>query len=277
MIPLIRPGDLVMIYGAGSAETERALRSYILGFLDVEARPIRDFEKASKESMSRKIERGWRDKWTFGLPVRRAWRTEEKLLISQIATTTYRAEAGQAIGVWGALMTEPEAERALKIRVTEVSVFGEPPVSETGLTNEPFAHLFRPSRAFPGSFGERVSLYEDGETRLYLTRFEGDGTALLGRPLLRKDAVVKVGVSGNPIERVKQLNEGFPPAAIGKWGAPIVSEPYSNTKAAEAAEQTFKNLAERKLESLGGEFFRGDWTEATLLFANIPGVARFGP
>ena len=34
--------------------------------------------------------------------------------------------------------------------------------------------------------------------------------------------------------------------------------------------------AAKQLQSLGGEFFRGDWTAAQLIFAAIPGVSRFG-
>jgi|SRR6056297_655782 len=36
----LNDGDLIMIYGASSVETEKSLRSYVLGFLEVEAKPI---------------------------------------------------------------------------------------------------------------------------------------------------------------------------------------------------------------------------------------------
>lgn len=101
ILKFIQDGDLIMIYGAGSAETEKSLRSYILGFVQVDAAAIRDADKASPEAMVAKAKRGWAEKWTYGIPVRRAWRATEKLLIRQIATKTYRPEAGQAIGVWG--------------------------------------------------------------------------------------------------------------------------------------------------------------------------------
>lgn len=278
MIPLLQPGDLFMIYGAGSAETPKASRSLILGFLEVEPRPIRDYEKASEKSMQSKRERGKHDKWTYGLPILRAWRAEEELPIKSIATTTYRTKARQGIAVWGKLLTPQEAEQALKIKVTEVNVFGEVPIPDTGLREEPISAAFRPSRAFPGSFGERISLYEDGETWLYLTQFEGDGHALLGIPRTASDksVLVKVGVSGDPIGRLAQINAGFPPAAIGKWGKPLTSGPYSNRESAETAEQKFKDLAQGRLESLGGEFFRGDWTAAEILFATISGIPPFG-
>jgi hypothetical protein len=42
------------------------------------------------------------------------------------------------------------------------------------------------------------------------------------------------------------------------------------------AEQVFKDKAAQELQSLGGEFFKGDWTTAQLIFAAVPGVSRFG-
>ena len=81
----LNDGDLVMIYGASTAETEKSLRSYVLGFLEVEATPIRDYEKSSQVGLDRKREAGWADKWTYAIPVRRAWRAEEKMMISRIA------------------------------------------------------------------------------------------------------------------------------------------------------------------------------------------------
>ena len=44
-------GDLFMIYGAVSAETEKSHRNRVVGFLQVEARAIRDIDKASPEGM----------------------------------------------------------------------------------------------------------------------------------------------------------------------------------------------------------------------------------
>ena len=177
----ISDGDLILIYGAGSKETERSLRSYVLGFVQVETRRIRDVNKASPEALRLQAANGWAEKWTFGIPVRRAWRAQEKLMIRTIAFRTYRAEAGQAIGVWGAPLEPDEIDRALKIKVAEVSVFGEPPIAFETITNKPLGDVFKPSKAFPGSAGVRTSTYLDSETFLYIARFEGDGHALVGR------------------------------------------------------------------------------------------------
>lgn len=278
MLGQIEDGDLFMIYGAASAETIKAQRNRILGFLQVKARAIRDADKASPAGMQRKRDRGWRDKWTYAIPVVRAWRVDESILLERIAPKTYRPEAGQAIAVWNPPLLPEEAELALKIKVTEVSVFGEPPIANTGLEKSPLAQAFRPSRAFHGSFGARTATYEDGPTRLYLARFDGDGFALLGqtKPQFDKTVLVKIGVSNDVNRRLSELNAGFPPAAVGKWEIKLVSEPYEGRQVAEAAEQSFKDSAEKKLQSLGGEFFRGNWTSAQSIFAVIPGVSRFG-
>jgi T5orf172 domain len=229
--------------------------------------------------MRRKQSNGWRDKWTWAIPVVRAWRADESILLERIAPETYRPEAGQAIAVWSPPLLPAEVDLALKVKVTEVSVFGEPPIPGTAVVAAQLKQAFEPSRAFPGSFGERTSTYEDGPTFLYLARFEGDAWALLGRarPLGDKTSLVKIGVSNDLKRRLSELNGGFPPASIGKWSMQLKSEPsYEGRAAAESAEQTFKDNAKTRLRSLGGEFFQGDFAAAQSIFAKIPGVSRFG-
>jgi hypothetical protein len=228
--------------------------------------------------MQRKSANGWQDKWTFAIPVVRAWRVDEPILLERIAPETYRPEAGQAIAVWSPPLLPKEVDLALKIKVTEVNVFGEPPLSGKELEKIPLGQTFQPSRAFPGAFGERSADYEDGPTRLYLARFDGDGYALLGlgKPQFDKTVLVKIGVSNDLKRRILELNAGFPPAAKGRWTMQLMSEPYVGRQAAETAEQAFKDNADKRLQSLGGEFFRGDWISAQSIFAAVPGVSRFG-
>lgn len=270
----IQDGDLIMIYGAGSSETEKTLRSHVLGFVQVDAKPIRDFEKSSERSLAWKASHGWQDKWTYGIPVRRAWRVEEKVIISTIAFKTYRPEAGQGIAVWGAELQPEEIEKALLIKVSETNVYDEAPVSSGALKNSPFGEEFKPSRGFPGSAGKRESSYEDGETFLYLAKFDGNAHALLGKPKSfgPKPNAVKIGVSNNVDERMIQLNSGIPPAAKGRW-VPEMRASFANRKSAEEAEQMFKDTC--PLESLGGEFFWGNLDDAKGTFWSIPGTSRF--
>jgi hypothetical protein len=273
----LQDGDLMLIYGASSGSTKKSMRSHVLGFVEIDARPIRDFEKASDAAQKAKADSGHADSWKYGLPVRRAWRALDKMSIARIAPKTYDSDKGQGIGVWGRALEDSEIAQALKIRVTEIDVFGEPPVSEDPLTDEPFANVFKPSRGFPGSSGERVSVHEDGETYVYLARFEGDGHALVGKAkqLGDKSVAMKIGVSNAPKRRVEELNSGIPPAAKGRWKMEITSQPYGDRKSAEAVEQMFKDKGNIELESLGKEFFWGDWTAAMLLFSRLPGTSRF--
>lgn len=271
----LKDGDLMMIYGASSGQTKKSMRSHILGFVEIEARPIRDHEKASEASQQIKKANGDGGKWTYGLPIRRAWRALDKMSIERIAPDTYDKDAGQGIGVWGRALTPAEIETALKIKVTEVNVFGEEQIGDNGLTAPPFKEEFYPTKAFPGSIGERTSTYSDGETFLYLAHFDGDGAALLGRPKAfgSKAVALKIGVSNDPASRSQQLNAGIPPAAKGRWQIELQAS-FPDRRAAEAAEQVFKDKS-GKLESLGGEFFWGERMDAVLLFSSIPGVSRF--
>lgn len=278
MLGLIEDGDLFLIYGASASETERSERNRVLGFLEVKRDRIRDKDKSSAADLARKRARGWQDRWTYAIPVVRAWRATEEILLERIATTTYRPEAGQAIAVWNPPLLAEEAERALKIRVREVNVYGEPEVTVSEENNEPLGQFFKPSRAVRGAFGERTSLYEDGPTQMYVARFEGDGFALLSqkRPMFDDRVLLKVGVSNDVKRREDEINGGFPPAAVGRWAMMLLSEPYPDKAAAEAAEQAFKDRALPALESLGKEFFRGKWEVAESIFAAVPGVSRFG-
>ncbi|KUJ77859.1 hypothetical protein AVO45_07745 [Ruegeria marisrubri] len=273
----LNDGDLIMIYGANAKETEQSLRSYVLGFVQIDATPIMDYEKASELGLKRKKEKGWADKWTYGLPVRRAWRAEEKVMISTIAFNSYRPEAGQALAVHGTDLDPDEIAQALKIRVREVNVFGEPPVQSEAESVKPFAEVFKPSRAFPGSAGERTAVYEDGDTYLYLAVYDGDGHAFIGRKKAfgDKSVAMKIGVSIAPKRRCEELSAGIPPAACGKWALRLISQAFPDKKSAEEVEELFKQRSSGRLESLGKEFFWGALDEAESLCWSLPGMSRF--
>ncbi len=154
-----------MIYGATSADTDEKQQRRVIGFLQIEALPIQDIERSSPAAIERKRANGWQDKWTYGLPVVRAWRVDEPILLEKIAHTNYRPTAGQAITIWSPPLTDDEVDLALKIRVKEVRVFGEPELSETASRPTTLENAYQPSRAFPGSFGKRTAEYGDGAGR----------------------------------------------------------------------------------------------------------------
>lgn len=122
----IAPGDLMLIYGAGASETPVAQRNRVIGFLQVDPVPIRDIDKASEAGLARKRENGWEGQWTHALPVRRAWRVDDPVLLESVAINTYRPKAGRAIAAWSAPLDADDIERVLDLRVTETSVYGEP-------------------------------------------------------------------------------------------------------------------------------------------------------
>ncbi len=177
----------------------------------------------------------------------------------------------------GADLDPDEIAQALKIKVREVNVYGEPAVNDGKSSVIAFAEVFRPSRAFPGSFGERTSYYEDGEAFLYLAVYEGDGHALLGRKKSfgDKSVALKVGVTNALKRRCAELNAGIPPAATGRWVLRVNSQPFPDKKSAEDVEAQFKQLSSGRLESLGGEFFWGNLEEAKSLCWSLPGMSRF--
>lgn len=135
-------GDLMMIYGAGSVSTSSSDILRVLGFLQIETKPIRDVDKASEKGIQRKRDNGWQDKWTFALPVRRAWRVTQPLRLDQVAFLTYQPKKGRAIAAWSPALEPDEVERALALRVTEVPVFGEPPL-EAEFVDKPLSEAFR--------------------------------------------------------------------------------------------------------------------------------------
>ena len=135
-------GDLMMIYGAGSASTSSSDILRVLGFLQIETKPIRDVDKASEKGIQRKRDNSWQDKWTYALPVRRAWRVTQPVRLDQVAFLTYQPEKGRAIAAWSPALEPDEVERALALRVTEVPVFGEPSL-ESEFADRPLSEAFR--------------------------------------------------------------------------------------------------------------------------------------
>ena len=53
-----------------------------MGYLAI---PATDIERSSEADQRRKIEKGWRDRWQFAVPVRRAWRVNRKIDIHHLA------------------------------------------------------------------------------------------------------------------------------------------------------------------------------------------------
>ena len=267
---LYQEGDLVMIYGAVSNETAEEDRRQILGFLDVEPRRVSDRDRSSPEAFQEKIDNHWEDKWTYAVPVKRAWVVRNRIQVKHVATTTYQYERARAIATQGELLTERESVSALRLPVKQVNVYLEPPVADCK-TYVPLGKLLNPARGIPPSFGERTSTTSDGEHFLYMMKLYGNLAPFLGRDSLTlvNKVLVKVGYSNDPLRRWSEMNSGIPGPAIVKWQKPHISNAFPNARAAFDAETTLKAKLASAVESLGGEFFVGRETKIDSVFNDI--------
>jgi hypothetical protein len=168
-------GDLVLIYGADAPETDTADRRQALGFLEVDPVRIADKARLSPTGLKLKIDNGWENRWTFAVPVRRAWRVSRRIEVKYLAPETYVASRARVIASRGELLTEEETINCLKLPVTPVNVFGEP-IIETTYDSREFAlqSLFTPSRGIDPIFGPRIAEYEDSAHYLYMLEMKGD-------------------------------------------------------------------------------------------------------
>lgn len=277
MIAECRPGDLVLIYGADAAETDKDNRRQALGFLEIEGVPIVDKERLSSFGLERKLENGWRDRWTHAVPVKRAWRINRRIEVGHLAPVTYRHDRARVIASRGELLTPAEALNAIKLPVSAVNVFGEDAVELDARGEFQLEKLFKPSRGLTPSFGEQTSERVDGDHFLYLLKLEGDVSALLG--LSQSDVVsrsiVKVGYSNDPKRRLGEHNNALPPAGILKWRLIFTSKAFPDGATAKAAEDKLKLDFDNSFKSLGGEFFFGAEKDMELMFRKTSDVTAF--
>jgi hypothetical protein len=270
MLGMIRPGDLFLIYGAGAAQTPKAQQRQVLGVLQVDVEPIRDVDKASAEGMQSKARNGWGGKWSYAIPVRRAWRSTKAIPIDYVAKETYDPNAGQAIATWSRRLTEADVARVMKLEVVEVPVFGEPPLANPTPIKAPLSNSFKPSRGLVPTFGNFALTKTDGEHRLYVVEMKGQIAAVLGRHAgsIHKKRLVKVGFSNDLVRRCVELNAGLPPAAQVRW-EPWLANTLPNGANAKSCEDRLKAALNLHTESLGKEFFLGDEIAIQIEFAKI--------
>jgi hypothetical protein len=259
-IELARPGDLVLIYGADAAETDVDDRRQALGFLEIDTVAISDRERLSADGLKRKLANGWEDRWTFAVPVKRAWRVTRRIEVRHLTPETYIPAAARVIASRGELLTWREAENTLQLPVGPVSVFGEIPIPEDESHEFELRSIFKTTRGINPVFGTRTSDYEDGELFLYMLEMDGDIELLLGRPAgsLMSMAVVKVGFSREPTRRRDEHNAALPPAGRFRWNLKFTSKAFADGQTAKDAEDEMKAQFAKLFESLGGAFFLGD-------------------
>lgn len=261
MFGKMQDGDLVLIYGAVGELTDDDMKRQALGFLEIELERCSDRDRMNQSSIDWKIEHEFENRWTYGIKVRRAWRVNNRVHIRNVAPEAYRQEHRFERTTKAILLTQEERMLALSHTVRQVNVYGEPPVTVESLAAGPMGELLKPSQGIPPSFGERQSVIEDGETKLYLMLFSEPAVYALGDQ--NKHAgqmLVKVGRSNDPKRRLGELNGGFPETAIFRWKlVQTLSAPDALT--AHKWEDELKYNFAEQFCSQGGEFFTGKLTD----------------
>lgn len=251
-------GDLVLIYGADNSLTRSDQRRQLLGFLDIEPRPIADIERSSENDRRWREDHNFLERWTYALPAKRAWRINRRVEAQHFVPNAFATYQAILIASRGELLTEEEARSVLQLPVTPTDVFGEPPLSNEEKANEyPIGKLFQPSKGFPPNFGKREYEIEDSENRLYVLELQGNAATFLGRQPYEtaQKAVIKVGLAKDPAIRCETHNKHIPPACAFKWKLMLQSEPFPGAHSAKDSEDALKKSLDAKFESLGGEFF----------------------
>lgn len=273
-------GDLILIYGADVANTEKADRKQLLGILQVEPITISDVDKISEEGLRVKRELGKEDSWRFAVPVRKAWRIDQRIGVADLLPDTYTGENGQALASFGQLTSSREANAISQLRVTEVEVFGEEPIEPPShIRRQTFEEAWRVSRGPSPAFGERSMSYEDGHAFVYIFELAGPLEAILDRPKyeLSNKRLIKVGRANDVERRRTELNAGFPPSTTFDWKLRVQSQPYADGQSAHEAERRLHELFESTGDPQGGEFFLCDERVIDSTFAREAKAFRLSP
>ncbi|WP_284124169.1 GIY-YIG nuclease family protein [Parerythrobacter aestuarii] len=262
--------DLILIYGADVANTAKTDRKQLLGILQVEPTPIRDTDKISEEGLRIKTDLGKVDSWKYAVPVRKAWRIDQRIGVSDLLPDTYTGNNGQSLASFGQLITPAEASRISKLRVTPVNVYGEAPVEQfTPARKMDFREAWSLSRGPSPSFGTRESSYVDGAAYTYVFELQGALDQFLGRTKyeLGNRRLIKVGRTNNVERRLKELNSGFPPSSVVRWKLRVQSQPYDDGDSAHEAERRLHELFGVVGQVQGGEFFLCEERQIDVTFA----------
>ncbi|GAA6208434.1 hypothetical protein NBRC116601_17270 [Cognatishimia sp. WU-CL00825] len=269
MMEKMRDGDLVLIYGAVDSLTDQDLRRQALGFLEVKLEECRDHERMSPLSIQWRKDRGFQDRWNYGIRVTRAWRVTNRVHIKTIAPESYKGVYRFDRTTRAKLLEPDEQRRALSHHVRQVNVFGEEPIELDDLETGTLEHVLIPSKGIPPSFGERTSTIVDGENHVYLMRFSGGASFLFGRTGYNDgQALVKVGRSNDPTRRLAEINNGFPQRSVERWALENFQK-FPNGETAHRVETNIKSAFDAEFTSEGGEFFSGEWASMQNKFQNI--------
>ena len=272
---LIPNQQMVCIYGASSGETSSDDVARLLGLILVENTPIDSWQRLSASAKKRNIEMG-ESKWRFALPVRRAWRTTRSIRIADVFPQSYDPSRGRYIAKFGTWLAPDEADWLREnLPLREVNVFGEPPAAlHRAEVEKKLQDYFTPSKAILGAFGERKSVYDDKPHVMYLATIKRNADLIAGEKLYNDRGLFKIGVTGDPDNRLKALNISFPTNSTIKWEYEATAK-FPDRASAVSAEDAFKAsaLTVRGSRSLGREFFIMRKSDASSLFGSLSTAA----
>ncbi len=249
-------GDRILVYGADVQHTAKVDRKQVLGILEVEPTEIWDTDKISEHGLQEKKSLGKENSWKFAVPVKRAWKLNRRISVGQVFPDTYLPGNGQALASFGMVVSDREARNIMEWPVTEVSVFGEPPVLGS-IPEVTFQEALKPSIGPTPSFGSRTSDYADGDTFLYVFELTGDVPNFLGIPSyhLGDQRLIKVGRSNDVGRRLGEIKSGFPATAKAQWISRLSSKAFSSADLADEAEKNAHQVFAQLGKSQGNEFF----------------------
>ena len=270
------PGDLVIIYGADTSITATEDRRQVLGILEIIPEEVRDVDHMSEIGLQRKLSNGWATRWTYAVPLSRAWRFRQRVGVGDVFPDTYIPRNSRVLGSFGLLVSDREAKNVLSWPVLQTNVFGTPQFN-LATESTTFEQAWRPTTGPVHSFGSRESHYEDNGSILYLMLWDADPSILLGgKPIdYVGKCLAKVGRTNDPKRRINEINSGFPPAAIVRWKAIQVSKRFPDTHLAHDAEIDLKAEFASRFKSLGGEFFLCDRKAVESAFGSVSGRLAF--
>jgi len=268
------PGDLMMIIGQRSEYTAERDVGRVLGIVELEPTPISDTERISGKAWKEKVDRGWRDRWTFAMPAVRAWRTRQEVKAKYVAPITCSANNARVIGSNTLLLQPEEVERLMRFPLRKVGLFGQPDwLPDNELAPEVPA-LTAVSHGPPPHIGTSTHTTVDSDNQLYLMELTGELNGVLPQVDHRKSRVLKIGRSNDETRRNKEMNFGFPPGCKLSWKIRS-TQTFSTADDAHKAEQKLLSDLKRQGYAIGKEFAVVPEKKIDTLFASVAGSSAF--
>jgi hypothetical protein len=268
------PGDLMMIIGQRGEYSEERDVGRVLGIVELEPIPIRDTDRMSQSTYQEKCARGWRDRWTYALPILRAWKTRQEVKAKYVAPITCSARNARAIGSNALLLESSEVDRLMGLPLRKVAIYGVPSWIADGPDMPETAARVAVSHGPPPSFGTTNVTKADGENKLYIMELAGQLAAVFPKVDHHNYRVLKIGRTNDEKRRHREMNCGFPPGCELSWRLRN-TQTFPSAADAHKAEQGLLRNLERQGYAIGGEFAVVPERRIAGLLASVSGGSAF--